>query len=137
MVRKMTEGFEFVEGKILDVNEIEVEKSYRDEDRVFRVLLRTNDGVISYKPFRFVNEEKEIHGFKVKQRRKELLIMEELPRVLWEMKDRLKSGAGICKVKLSYFLWNKEVDGKVIPIRFFREKQVNEMEFVEMEEKVE
>ena len=37
----------------------------------------------------------------------------------------------------SHFLWKKEVDGQIIPIRFMREKQINKIEFVEVEEKVE
>ena len=134
MVRKMTEGFEFVEDKVVDVNELEIQKSFKERDKVFRVLLRTNDGVITYKPFRKVDEEKEVHGFKVKQRKHELLTIEELPRILWELKEKLQTG--VCKVKMNYFLWKKEVDEQIIPIRFMREKQINEIEFEEMEERV-
>ena len=137
MVRKMTENeFEFISKKIVDVHEIEVQKAFRDPEKVRRILLKTNEGNISYRPFRYVDEKKEIHGFNVRQRKQEMLTIEELPKVLWELKDKLKSGAGLCKVKLSYFLWNKEVDGQIIPIRFMKEKQVNEVEFVELEEKV-
>ena len=106
-------------------------------DRVARVVFVTNEGNISFKPFRYVEEKKEMHGFTVKQKKQELLIMEELPRILWELKDRLKSGAGLCKVKWSYFLWNKEIDGQIMPIRFVKEKQINEIEFINIEEKIE
>jgi len=131
----MTEGFEFVKEKTVDVYELEVQKSFREADRILRVSLKTSEGNISYRPSRYVDECREIHGFKVRQKKQELLTIEELPKMLWELKERLQQG--LCRVKLSYFLWNKEVDGKVNPIRFMKEKQINEMEFVEIEEKVE
>jgi hypothetical protein len=133
MVRKMTGHFEIIE-KEIDIWEMEIQESYRDRDRVYRISLKTNEGPISYKPYRLVNEKKVIQGFKVKLKRKELLTVDELPLKLWELKDRMEKG--ICKVKLNYCLWIKEIDGKEIPIRFLREEQIEKMEFMEMEEKV-
>ena len=130
----MTE-IEFIKEKIVDVSELEIQKSYNEPDKVARIKLITNVGNITFKPFRYINESKMINGFKVKQRKRELLTITELPKNIWDLNEKLKKG--LCKVKLSYFLWNKDVDGKVMVIRFMKEKHVNEMEFLEMEEKVE
>lgn len=133
MERKMTET-EYVKEKVIDIHELELQKSPQDIERISRVVFKTNEGFITYRPFLYVNELREINGFKVSQRKKESMAIGELPRKLWQLNEKLQ--AGMCRAKLSYFLWSKKVDNHVMPIRFMKEKQVNEMEFLDIEEKV-
>jgi hypothetical protein len=133
MVKKMT-GTEFVKDKIVDIHELELQRSLQDGDKVSRVVLKTSEGSITYKPFRYVNEVRKVNGFKVSQSKKEAVNITELSKKLWQLNERL--GTGMCRVKMSYFLWKKKLDNHVVLIRYMKEKQIEEIMFIEIEEKV-
>jgi hypothetical protein len=134
MVRKMTETKDEIRevNQVMDVYELEIESSIKEPGKVHRIILKTNIGSISYRPYKFEFENTYVDGNKVKQRKKARLMMSELSPMLWKLNKKLQKG--ICKIKLRYFCWKKE--GREKPILFVREKQIEEMEFKEMEEKI-
>lgn len=117
--------------QVMDVFELEIEPSIKEPGKVHRIIFRTNIGNISYRPYKFEFENIYVDGSKVKQRKKARLMMSELSPMLWKLNKKLQ--AGICKIKLRYFFWKK--DDNEEPILFVKEKQIEEMEFREMEEK--
>ena len=129
MVRKMSEVKE-IKNKEMDAYELEIEESRNEEGKIHRIVFKTNIGNISYRPYKYELKEVVYDGCKVNRRRKVLLGMDELSPMLWKLNRELQTG--ITKIKLSYFLWKK--DDRII--RFLREKQIEEMEFMEVEEKV-
>lgn len=129
-VRKMTEIKEV--DQVMDVFELEIEPSIKEPGKVHRIVFKTNIGNISYKPYKFEFENIYVDGSRIKQRKKALLMMSELSPMLWKLNKKLQTR--ICKIKLRYFCWKKEDREK--PILFVREKQIEELEFREMEEKV-
>ena len=133
MVRKMTE-IKYVKEVEVDVHDIEIEKSWRDSRLVERVVFKTNIGNITFKPGKSIEKHSSSQGFTIKRRERQLVSIEELPRKLWDLNMKLQKG--MCKIKLSYFLWQKIVDEKIIPIRFLRDNQVKIIQFLGIEEKV-
>ena len=121
----------YVKDKELDVQELELESDHGPYGRIVQVLLKTNEGPITYKPYKMVDQFGKLNGFNMKWKKQDLLEINELPEILWELNSRLQRG--ICKVRLSYFVW---VDNGKSESSFFRNKQVDEMEFVDIEEKV-
>jgi len=122
---------EYVKDKELDVQELELESDHGPFGRIVQVLLKTNEGPITYKPYKMVDQFGKVNGFNMKWKKQDLLEITELPEVLWELNSRLQRG--ICKVRLSYFVW---VDDGA-QSRFLKDKQLEEMEFIAIEEKVE
>ena len=64
--------YEYVDGKILDVNEIEIEIFSGDSGKIARIKLKTNEGVISYKPYKELDELSNVQGYKIRKRKREL-----------------------------------------------------------------
>ena len=117
--------------KELDVHELEIESDHGPYGRVVQVLLKTNEGPITYKPHKMVEQFGRANGFNMRWKKKDLIEIGELPEILCKLNRKLQSG--ICKVKLSYFAW---IDDDEAQSKYLREKQVKEMEFIDIEEKV-
>ena len=127
----MTEVKE-IKKRVMDVYELEIEDSLKEYGKIHRIVLKTNMGNITYRPYQYISESRKKGNFMVRQRKKILLGMDEISPMLWELNRKMKTG--ICKVKLSYFFWKKEKNRD--PIRFIKEKQIEEMVFINMEENV-
>ncbi len=131
----MVDEFEYVENRELDISEIELESDRSQTDKIRRVVLQTNEGRITYKPRRMVEEKRKAQGFTVKGEVQEMLNINEIPNIFWDVNEALKK-MGLCKVRISYTLWNKEVDGQVQSYRFMRDGDLDKLEIISIEEKV-
>ena len=122
-----------LKNQVLDVHELELQNDQGKYDKIRRVLLKTNMGAIVYKPYRLVDDTGQVSGFKCTWRKKEPLDLSELPPMLWELNKRLETG--VVKIRITYCVITDgdEEDGK--ETLFMRMKHVNEMEFLDLEER--
>ena len=124
----------FVKDRIVCVRAMEIEHVCGCTGRIHRVLLKTSDGNVTYRPRRVVEKREEKEGHTEKWTEREPISLADLPPTLWELNKRLEGG--VCKVKLSYFVWEAAIGDARTPVWFMREKQIHEIEFLPLEEKM-
>lgn len=119
----------------VDVHELEIELNQGVYGPVRRVVLKSNLGPISYKPYRTTAEQGAVSGFNCKWPKREMLDLSELPPMLWELNNKLRTG--ICKLRIDYCVLTNgdEDDGR--ETLFMKKRQVDGMVFLNIEERVE
>ncbi len=127
--------YEYVNGKIIDVSEVEVQVLPNDSEKISRIRLKTNEGFISFKPFREFDELRQVNGYKTRIRKRELLSMTDMPLKIYELNEAIGK-RGMCKVKAFYTLWRKMVDNHLEIYRFMRDRDVDKLEILPVDEKV-
>ena len=113
---------------------MEIEHVSGRTGRIHRVVLKTNEGNITYRPRKFVERREEKQGYTEKWQEKEPVSLADLPPILWELSKKLDTG--ICKVKLNHFVWEPDPGDASTPVSFMKEKQIHDMELLPLEESV-
>jgi hypothetical protein len=127
--------FEYVEGKRVDVNEVEIEMLPNDSSKIARIKLKTNEGIISFKPYREIEELSQVQGYKLRKKKQELLNLSEMPLQIHQINEAVKK-QGLCKVKLFYTIWKKMVDNNLQVYRYMRNNDIEKLQILEMDEKI-
>lgn len=106
---------DFANGVEVTISSIEVETNPKDVEEVQRVVIKTPDGNITYKPKTMKEEFKDC--FKVKS--SVPMKFTELPQKLKDLARRV-SEKGFARVRASYSIWNTTSDGKDVTYRYIR-----------------
>ena len=97
--------------KIVDITKIQLDKG--EDNAISRIKFIYDDGYISWKPT--IEKTSKIDGFE--QVTKEKMTMELIPLKLRDIAKKINENE-VCKVKVQYLIFNKDVDGEPKTYRF-------------------
>jgi hypothetical protein len=127
-----TDEKEFASERELIITEVSLKKD--KENNLKKAVLLTNKGQkITYSGKEFTIEVSDMDGMKIEQDVAKPISMKEAKKKLSKYFEIQKviDNKQECKIKLSYHIWNKEVDGEVEKYRYIQNAQYKEMEILD------
>ena len=126
---------QFASGRELLITEVKFKQD--KEGNLKKATLLTSKGQkITYSGKEYTTEVTELNGIPVEQDVTKPITMAEVPEKLKKIFE-IKAVIDIkqqCKVKLSYHIWNKDIDGEIESYRYIQKKQYEEMEIIDSSE---
>ena len=120
-----------VRNEVMTIHEVEIHNGYGSRPDIRRVIIKRP--LLVRLLIRRVIIKTNLGPLLVRLKGRKLIHVSELSPMLWELKSRLKSFA-VCSVRLDYY--KVEHDDGSESCSFVENKQLDEMEFVDVEEKV-
>lgn len=130
--QKQTDEKQFASERLKEITEVSFKK---DKDGFLKkAVLLTNKGEkITYSAKEYTTEISDMEGIKIEQDVSKPISMDEVKKKLAKFFEIQKviDNKQSCKVKLSYHIWNKEVDGDIESYRYMQNAQYKEMEILD------